>query len=161
MATLVHSDETVTQTHAGGTVAYMAPEIADWEEALALAVTPQEQAAVEAARSGSKTEEVKRQKWLKHYLAAGSYAQAAELVVTPIEAATLLKAKAKAALGPFACCLGIDAEEVESERSDRFVRAVQSYEWDVAQILASSPQEEQDAVQPAAFGGPLQRGRSH
>ena len=123
---------------------YMQPEVGEYDEARSLAVSPEEEAAVERARSGSKTEEVKRQKWLKHYLASGAYAQAAELVVTPIEAATVLKAKAKAALGPWACCLGVDAEEAEAERQDRFVKAVQEYEWDVAQILASSAEEEQD-----------------
>jgi hypothetical protein len=110
---------------------YMQPEVAEWDEALALAVSAEEEEEIQRANVGSQLEEDKRQKWLGHYLATSNYTKAAELVVSPKEAAQVLKAKAAASFGICACCLGIERESIESERSARFVKAVRDYEWEV------------------------------
>ena len=88
-------------------------------------------------------EEEKRIKWFKHYLQTRNYSKAAELAVSPTEVAKLLKAKALPDLGPFACCLGDQQEQVESERVAKFVQAIREYEWEVAEILAAGPEEAQ------------------
>jgi len=125
---------------------YMQPAVADWEEALALAVTPEEERRVHDARASLDGEEEKRIKWFKHYLQTRNYPKAAELAVSPTEVAKLLKAKALPDLGPFACCLSDQQEQVESERVAKFVQAIREYEWEVAEILAAGAEEAQDVA---------------
>ena len=118
-------------------------DLAEWDEALALAVTAEEEAQVAARRSGNSNEEEGRQKWLKHYLATRNFKEAEALVVTPEEAAQVLKAKASATLGCFGVCVG-DKELVEAQRREMFAEAIRDYNWQVAETLANSPLELQD-----------------
>ena len=46
---------------------HLQPEVGEWEKAMELAVTPEEQARVSAAKAGIHYEEERRLKWLKHY----------------------------------------------------------------------------------------------
>lgn len=123
---------------------YMQPDVQRWEEALKLAVTPEEEAMVENAQKGVSEEEVKRLKWLEHYTTSGVYDKADALVVTPLEAATVLKARSISAKG-FCSCVG-DKAQTESRRAVQFVSSVRSYQWDVAEVLAISADELQDVA---------------
>ena len=82
---------------------YMQPEVAEWEEALKLAVTQEEEEQIAAAKAGIAYEEEKRTKWFHYYLSNADYDKAAELVVFPTEKALVLKAKASVTKGPCAC----------------------------------------------------------
>ena len=55
---------------------YMQPEVAQWEEALALAVTPEEEEQVAAAKAGIAYEEEKRTKWFHFYLSNSNFDKA-------------------------------------------------------------------------------------
>ena len=63
----------------------MQPEVAEWEEALKLAVTQEEEEQIAAAKAGIAYEEEKRTKWFHYYLSNADYDKAAELVVFPTE----------------------------------------------------------------------------
>ena len=83
--------------------------------------------------------------WLKHYLKKRDFAKAQELVETPKEGATVLKASAMAG-GVCCACLSPPGKHaaVEAERRTKFVEAVRSYEWEIAEILAITPEEFDD-----------------
>ena len=104
--------------------------VGEWDEALSLAVSPDEEERVRHARAALTGEEEKRAKWFVHYLQTRNYAKAAELAVTPLESARVIKAKALAALGPCACCIG-DSKMLERERSLRFAQSIREYDWEV------------------------------
>jgi len=125
---------------------YMQPEVAEWAEAIALTVTEEEEEKVRAAQKGVQFEEEKRLEWFKFYLNEHNYLRAAELVVTPIEAATVLKAKATAEMPICMCCVagGNNPQVAEGERYERFVQAIRAYEWEVAAALAVSDEEARD-----------------
>ena len=112
-----------------------------------------------AAKAGTAYEEEKRLKWFKFYVSNASFAKAAELVVTPVEAAMLLKAKATATPGPCACCTP-DPKQARWERYERFVQAIRAYEWEVADMLAITKEEAQDVtdskMRVAAMRGALE-----
>ena len=126
---------------------YMQPAVSEWEEALALAVTPEEEHKVHEARAAVRGEEQKRVKWFAHYLQTRNLDKAAELMVTPLEAARVLHARARLDLGPCACCLPqAGASAYEAERSTKLTASIVSYEWDVAEVLAATPEEIQDVT---------------
>jgi len=112
---------------------YMQPAVAEWEEALSLAVTPEEERKIHEARAASTEEGQERAKLFAHYLARGNYGKAADYATTPSDMARLLKAKVLAALGPCACCIG-DKKVLERERSELFITSIRTYEWEVAEI---------------------------
>ena len=124
---------------------YMQAAVGEWEEALSLAVSPEEEERVRQARAALSGEEDKRVKWFVHYLQTRNYAKAAELAVTPLESARVIKAKALAALGPCACCIG-DSKMLERERSLKFAQSIREYDWEAAAVLAQSAEENQDVA---------------
>jgi len=120
-------------------------ETEEWEQALGLAVTPDEEAVIEKARKMAKPpaseEELRRQKWLKYYLNNGKFDKAAEIITSPLESAMFIKAKALRATRCFAC---LPRAEIEKERQERFIAAVRGYVWDQAEVLALTAEEMQD-----------------
>lgn len=124
---------------------YMHTSVADFEEALSLAVTPEEEDFVLGAKAALEKEEQTRATWFGHYLQMGRYVKAGELAVTPAEAALVIKARALATLGPCACCFG-DAIGIEKQRSATFKESIRSYDWGAAEILATTTDEAQDVV---------------
>ena len=104
-------------------------ELGEWDEALSLAVSAEEQAQVHAKRAGNSKEEANRQKWLKHYLATRNFKEAEALVVSPEEAAKVLQAKASASLGCLGVCIAGDKNVLESQRRQMFSQAIRDYNW--------------------------------
>jgi hypothetical protein len=141
---------------------HMQPEVAEWEEALALAVSAEEEAAIEQAQmrhEGSNggvglaqglvgeersPQDHERLKWLKHYIGTGDFERAMELALTQTERARVLKARSMA--GHVRCACVPDADDVEAERAAQFKSAIKSYDWEVAETLAISPIELQDVA---------------
>jgi hypothetical protein len=131
---------------------YMQPEVAEWDEAVALvriasqpamlvsmcifehdpswrildrqAVTDDEEARIRAVQMGVTYEEEKRVKWLDYHISHSNFDKAAELVITPLEAALVLKGRATAAQ-PCAWC-GPSVADAERERHERFVQAIKA-----------------------------------
>ena len=120
-------------------------ELGHWEDALALSVTPEEEARIRSKQAGSVDEEGNRQKWFRHFLATRNFEEAEGLVVSQYEAAEVVKARAAAALSCFAACIGEKSSvEAEDQRHAMFVQAIRDYDWKVADTLASSDAEMQD-----------------
>jgi len=127
---------------------YMQPEVAEWGDALALAVSPEEEQLVHAARAGIEYEEENRLKWFRFYVSNGEFDRAAELVVTEVEAALVIRSRATAPAKCCACLQGgaATAAAAEEERYQRFVQAIRAYQWEVASTLALTPEEAQDVA---------------
>ena len=123
---------------------YMQPEVSQWDEALALAVTPEEEQQVAAAKAGIAYEEEKRLKWFQYYLGTSDFDKATELVISPVEQALVLKARSQDVPGLCACLSGSNPNDAENERAQQFVKAIREYDWDVAAALAVTEEELQD-----------------
>ena len=123
---------------------YMQPEVSQWDEALALAVTPEEEQQVAAAKAGIAYEEEKRLKWFQYYLGTSDFDKATELVISPVEQALVLKARSQDVPGLCACLSGSNPNDTENERAQQFVKAIREYDWDVAAALAVTEEELQD-----------------
>jgi hypothetical protein len=91
----------------------------------AQAVTEEEEAQIRASQAGVLFEEEKRVKWLDYYVSNSSFDKAAELVVTPVEAALVLKGRATATTG-MCSCWGVSPVLAERERHERFVQAIRA-----------------------------------
>ncbi|KAL1495680.1 hypothetical protein AB1Y20_016544 [Prymnesium parvum] len=123
---------------------YKQPHVADFEKARELAVSPEEEDAIEAAKMIWADEEARRVKWFKHYLDRGNLKEAAKLVVTPLEEARLIMAQVRASNGLCACFVGESKQALEARREEKFKDAIKLYEWDIAETLALSAEEIQD-----------------
>ena len=136
---------------------YIQPAVAEYDQADALAVSPEEVAKITKARlghwrgsdaDGLNAEEHRRRQWLAHYLKNGDFARAATLVSTEAEAARVLKATALASHVVCRCLpFGPPSGDVEEERKSKFDSAVKRYEWDVAETLAITGDEYQDVAE--------------
>ena len=102
---------------------------------------------IEAVQKGVEYEETSRLKWFRYYVSTSEFDEADKLVVTPVEAALMLRSRATV---PPRCCacirLSTPASEAEAERYERFVQAIRSYHWEVAEVLALTPEEAQDVA---------------
>ena len=124
---------------------YMQPEVALWEKARELAISAEEEAQIEAVQKGVEYEETSRLKWFRFYVSTSEFDEADKLVVTPIEAALVLRSRAT--VPPRCCaCIQLSAPAAEAERYERFVQAIRSYHWEVAEVLALTPVEAQDVA---------------
>ena len=124
---------------------YMQPEVALWEKARELAISAEEEAQIEAVQKGVEYEEASRLKWFRFYVSTSEFDEADKLVVTPIEAALVLRSRAT--VPPRCCaCIQLSAPAAEAERYERFVQAIRSYHWEVAEVLALTPVEAQDVA---------------
>jgi hypothetical protein len=121
--------------------------VARWESARDLAISAEEEAQIEAVQKGVEYEETSRLKWFRYYVSTSEFDEADKLVVTPVEAALVLRSRATV---PPRCCacirLSTPASEAEAERYERFVQAIRSYHWEVAEVLALTPEEAQDVA---------------
>ena len=128
---------------------YMLAEVGEWDQALTLCVTPQEEATVHKAKRAAQStsdieEEARRVKWLKYHLVSSDFDRAAELVTTRLEAASLLKARVMSSKGWCKCLCTPGAAQADAERKEQFVAAIKAYDWEVAEVLAISAEELQD-----------------
>lgn len=122
---------------------YMMPDIAKWDKAMELAVTPEEEEEIRKAQGlGADEEEKRRLQWLKHYTETGNFEKAFELAVDEKEQADVMKAKTTAASHPCSCFT--NKEAVERERKEKFMTAMMNYEWEIAKTLAVSKEEFDD-----------------
>ena len=69
-------------------------------------------ATVRSLKTTQSNTAVNRQKWFRHFLATRNFEEAEGLVVSQYEAAEVLKARAAAALGCFAACVGEKRQEL-------------------------------------------------
>jgi len=122
---------------------YKQPHVADFDKALDLAVTVEEEEAIFAAQKLWASEEARRIKWFKHYLESNNLKEAAKLVVTPLEEAKLITAQVHASLGPCSC-MGETKQLLDARRTEKFKDAIKAYDWVIAETLASSDEEMQD-----------------
>ena len=128
-------------------------ETMDFAQAAQLAITPEEEALVEAKKkawqdkqtdlSSGIEEEARRRKWFKHFLLSNDFASAAELAYTKVDKAQLLKAQSLAAAR---CCSCLPKLETEIERAKQFHAAMRSSEFEVAEVLAINGEELQDVA---------------
>ena len=128
-------------------------ETMDFAQAAQLAITPEEEALVEAKKkawqdkqtdlSSGIEEEARRRKWFKHFLLSNDFASAAELAYTKVDKAQLLKGQSLAAAR---CCSCLPKLEIEIERAKQFHAAVRSSEFEVAEVLAINGEELQDVA---------------
>jgi len=122
---------------------YKQPHVADFDKALDLAVTADEENAIFTAQKVWASEEARRIKWFKHFLETSNLKEAARLVVTPLEEAKLIKAQLQAPFGPCACVLDYRAN-VDGRRKGKFESAIKTYDWIIAEMLAATDEEMQD-----------------
>ena len=128
-------------------------ETMDFAQAAQLAITPEEEALVEAKKkawqdkqtdlSSGIEEEARRRKWFKHFLLSNDFASAAELAYTKVDKAQLLKGQSLAAAR---CCSCLPKLETEIERAKQFHAAMRSSEFEVAEVLAINGEELQDVA---------------
>lgn len=128
---------------------HVQPEVGEWEQAVELAVSEEELEMIRRKQRESNGEEERRIKWLSHYTAANEFDRAAELAVTPVEAATVLRARAVHATslpGRLCSCVCNSSAGVEARRAEQFVGSIRRYEYAVARALARTDDERQDVA---------------
>ena len=115
----------------------------------ASSVRPEGPAPLPASLSASASEapmadpaELRRQEWLSHYIKSREFDRAREVAKGAVEEAKVLKATAMSTRVwcSFLRCLP-DADTVESERRYKLNAAMDRQEYEIAEVLAISPEE--------------------
>merc|ERR1719149_137095 len=123
---------------------YMQPDVAEYEKALELTCTPEEEEAVEDAK-----QENSRVQWLEYFVADGKLSQARELGWDGKNPPPPAGSVPNGLCGVFAKCFGGGggaATGAEARRKADFTKAVRAYDWEAAQALATSSEEKADVV---------------
>jgi len=123
---------------------YMQPDVAEYDKALELTCTPEEEAAVEDAK-----QENSRVQWLEYFVADGKFNEARELGWDGKNPPPPASGAPAGLCGALAKCFGGGdggAAAAEEARKADFVKAVRAYDWDGAFALAGTPDEKNDVA---------------
>ena len=118
---------------------YMQPDVAEYDKALELTCTPEEEQAVEDAK-----QENSRVQWMEFFVASGKLTEARELGWDGKNPPPPGGGSGGGLCAVFAKCFAPSGGE-EKRKAD-FVKAVRNYEWDLAASLAVTAEEKQDVA---------------
>jgi len=123
---------------------YMQPDVAEYDKAMELTCTPEEETAVEDAK-----QENSRTQWLEYFVADGKFNQARELGWDGNNPPPPAGSAPNGICGVFAKCFGGGGGAPtgpEAQRKANFTKAVRAYDWEGAQALAATSEEKADVV---------------
>ena len=110
---------------------YKLPEVGEYDEALKLACTAEERAAVDAAQEASRVE------WVRYYVATGNLSEAKRLLWDG-------KNPAPPGAGWFRCCYNPAPPAGGADRAEKFRAAIVAYDFAEAERLAATAEEKED-----------------
>jgi len=120
---------------------YMQPDVAQYDKALELTCTPEEEAVVEDAK-----QENSRVQWLEYFVADGKLNEARELGWDGKNPPPPSGSTSGDFCGVLAKCFGGSKAAVEGARNVDFIKAVRAYDWDLASALAATHEEMMDVA---------------